>query len=79
MKYKFKQGDVVAYDLRDTYMIGVGKVVGISAGPIVILGPTYIIEDISGKLPTPDYEYTHFAAFERDLTFADKQMKKDDL
>ena len=60
-----KQGQRIRYVISD--LTGYGKIVGIASNSLPIIGISYIIEpDV--PINNEVYQYTHFVAFENQLT-----------
>jgi hypothetical protein len=72
-QYTFKQGDIVKYD--NQVINGIGKICGICTISQAVIGATYIIEDMTLKVPNDTYQYTHFACAECFLTLVKSSVK----
>jgi hypothetical protein len=57
--FAFKMGDKVTYQVGD--MRGNGVIKGAATIPVAVMGRMFIVEDVSGNLPTKVYPFTHLA------------------
>lgn len=66
-KLKFKQHDLVKFDLKNG-VSGVGEVVGLSHAGVAVLGVGYIIRVIRNtgevSVPNDEYPFTHITCSE---------------
>lgn len=66
-KLKFKQHDLVKFDLKNGFS-GVGEVVGLSHVGIAVIGVGYILRVVhttgSISIPNDEYPFTHFTCSE---------------
>lgn len=61
---KFSNNDLVSYDMRDGHMVGRARVIGVATIGQPLIGPSYILQDLSENVPNETYPYSAFVAFE---------------
>lgn len=62
METKFKQNDIVEFDMGTVK--GKGMVCGVSQIEQAVIGQTYIIHVLGSNIDPAEYPFTHIACFE---------------
>ncbi len=72
IKFKYKQNDIVKFDLRDGVNKGLGIIVGCSTMPSPVIGSTYMVEVTDGSFPNEVYPFGVIPVFEQHLERNDR-------
>lgn len=73
MTEMIKHGTIIRYNI-DNVVTGKGRICGIAAQPQPVIGYGYIVEDLSGKVPSTTYPFSHFVVFEPQIVDRDVQI-----